>query len=113
MTEKPQEALDCPHCGMINEPTSQYCECGFNLKGGIREKRIAWSARRTRVLKHALRGGFICAAGIAITVFTLEHAPGGVTFIAYGAIAVGAFDLLLGLSEFIRLLAEQRRAKNG
>lgn len=58
--------------------------------------------KRNRALKHIVFGSLWCIGGTVVTVMTYQAAEDGGTYVvAYGAIAIGAVQALIGLGMLI------------
>ena len=91
---------DCPVCGLVNPDTAPACDCGYSFlhAGTVGRVQLAAVARRNMLV-----GGFLCLAGLLVTLLTL--AVSGVTgfsVVAWGAIVFGALQFIRGVMQRAR-----------
>lgn len=99
--------MDCPRCRLVNPPNAERCDCGYDFVSKTVEESysrpaqlgIVAEAIRSQGRKDLIVGAVWLALGTAVTVGTYATASRGGTYtVAYGAIAVGLFRIVRGIS---------------
>ena len=98
--------MDCPKCKLVNPPSAQRCDCGWDFEAKAVKQSFLHpppappAEVRRRGQRDILFGSLLLAAGLAITVGSIEvarRAGGGQYLIGYGGILYGAFRLARGV----------------
>jgi hypothetical protein len=88
-------AKDCPVCELVSPDNTDTCDCGYSFAraGTVGQLQLRTAARRNMVV-----GGFVCFAGLAVTLLTIAASSfSGVYVIAWGAIVFGGAQCGRGL----------------
>jgi hypothetical protein len=88
---------DCPLCGLVCPDTAQACDCGYSFAEANSVGRLQLNAAARA---NMLTGGLICLAGVLVTALGLLASEViGIGVVAWGAMIVGAAQLIRGLRQ--------------
>jgi len=57
-------AKNCPHCGLVNPPQAQRCDCGYDFQSG--QMKRSYLQPKTKLRKAAAIGGGSAVAALVI-----------------------------------------------
>jgi len=100
-------AKRCPRCSLINPPSAQRCECGFDFRAEPSEVRHELERQSQGVQGRIVSGALLFGFGLLVSAIYLISGAGPV--IATGACVTGIALLVSGLRRRARL-EETRRA---
>lgn len=107
--------MECPECRLLNPPTAQRCDCGYDFQTQKMEASyipgyLPPAVVRERGKRDMRIGGIVFAVGLVVTIVTYQMATelvGGYYLIAYGPISWGAIQFIRGVS---RVMARTGRS---
>ena len=84
--------MECPHCRLINPPTAQRCDCGYDFPSGkMKESYLAERERKVRAAQSTGLGSFV------MTLLFIAYYLKNGKFSVGSVIAVVALGLLAGV----------------
>jgi hypothetical protein len=98
--------MECPECRLLNPPTAQRCDCGYDfqtqkMKASYIPGYLPPAVVRDLGRRDMRIGGIVFAGGLVVTIATYQMATergGGYYLMAYGPIIWGAIQFLRGAS---------------
>jgi len=64
-----EDAMDCPTCGLVNPPTAQRCDCGYDFAEQRQKQPLTAPSRRSHRLSRGAKIGIFVLIFLVVTLF--------------------------------------------